>query len=190
MIIAVAVAATFIIASPVNAAAPRIYDRFRSRLLRFQSDRRLPEERPVYVPKAEVLILGMGRVGTGTYDALVGDLGDRVAGVDVDPDTVQRHVDKGRNVVRGDPTDLDFCERVINEGKLKRAMLALPNHQANLVAASELHSLKNKFDLVVTATAKHDDQVRELEENGVDAAFNLYAEAGQGYADFVRDTLD
>ena len=107
MIIAVAVAATFIIASPLNAAAPRIYDRFRSRLLRFQSSKRLPEERPIYVPKAEVLILGMGRVGTGTYDALVGELGDRVAGVDVDPDIVQRHVDNGRNVVRGDPTDLD-----------------------------------------------------------------------------------
>jgi len=190
MIIAVAVATTFVIASPVNAAAPRIYDRFRSRLLRFQSDKRLPEERPIYVPKAEVLILGMGRVGTGTYDALVGDLGDRVAGVDVDPDIVQRHVDSGRNVVRGDPTDLDFCERVINEGKLKRAMLALPNHQANLVAAGELSSLKHKFDLMVTATAKHDDQVQELEENGVDAAFNLYAEAGQGYADFVREALD
>jgi len=59
-----------------------------------------------------------------------------------------------------------------------------------LVAAGELRPLKKKFGLMVTATAKHDDQVQELEENGVDAAFNLYAEAGQGYADFVRDTLD
>ena len=66
----------------------------------------------------------------------------------------------------------------------------MPNHQANLVAATELRSLKHKFDLAVTATAKHDDQVQELEENGVDAAFNLYAEAGQGYADFVKDALE
>ena len=190
LILAVAVAATFIIAAPVNSAAPSIYDRLRARLLRFQSDKRLPEERPVYVPKAEVLILGMGRVGTGTYDAIVGELGDRVVGVDVDPNTVQRHIDKGRNVVRGDPTDLDFCERVINEGKLKRAMLALPNHRANLVAAGELRPLKEKFGLMVTATAKHDDQVQELKEHGVDAAFNLYAEAGQGYADFAREALD
>ena len=190
VIIAVSVAATFILASPVNTAAPAIYDRLRARLLRYQSDRRLPEERPVYVPKAEVIILGMGRVGTGAYDALVEDLGDRLVGVDVDPDTVQRHVEQGRNVVRGDPTDLDFCERVVNEGKLRRAMLALPNHQANLVALRELHSLKNRFDLVVTATAKHDDQVQELEEHGVDAAFNLYAEAGLGYAEFVKEALD
>lgn len=190
VIIAVSVSATFIIASPVNTAAPSIYDRLRARLLRYQSDKRLPEERPVYVPTAEVIILGMGRVGTGAYDALVEELGDRLVGVDVDPDTVQRHVEQGRNVVRGDPTDLDFCERVINEGKLRRAMLALPNHRANLVALHELHSLKNKFDLVVTATAKHDDQIKELEEHGADAAFNLYAEAGQGYAEFVKEALD
>jgi glutathione-regulated potassium-efflux system ancillary protein KefC len=190
VIIAVAVAVTFIIASPVNTAAPAIYARLRARIVRYQSDTRLPEERPVYVPNAEVIILGMGRVGTGAYDALAEELGDRLVGVDVDPDTVRRHVDQGRNVVRGDPTDLDFCERVINEGKLRRAMLALPNHQANLVALHELHSLKNKFDLVVTATAKHDDQVKELEEHGVDAAFNLYAEAGLGYAEFVKEALD
>ena len=190
VILAVAVAGTFIIASPLNSNAPAVYDRMRSKLMRFQSDKRLPEERPVYVPNAEVLILGMGRVGTGAYDAMVGELGDRLVGVDVDPDTVQRHVEEGRNVVRGDPTDLDFCERVINEGKLKRAMLALPSHQANLAAAGELYPLKEKFGIVVAATAKHDDQVQELREHGVDAAFNLYAEAGQGYADFVHASLD
>jgi len=134
--------------------------------------------------------LGMGRVGTGAYDAMVSELGDRLVGVDVDSDTVRRHVEEGRNVVRGDPTDLDFCERVINEGKLRRAMLALPSHQANLAAAGELYPLKEKFGIVVAATAKHDDQVQELREHGVDAAFNLYAEAGQGYADFVHASLD
>jgi len=190
LIIAVAVAATFIVASPMNAAAHGVYDRLRSRLIRFQTDTRVPEEQPVYVPNAEVLIFGMGRVGTGTYDAIQGEYGDRLIGVDFDPDTVAQHVENGRNVVRGDPTDLDFCERIINEGKLTRAMLALPNHRANLLAARELSSLKEKFGIVVTAMAKHDDEVRELEENGVDAAFNLYAEAGQGYADFVREALD
>ena len=190
LIIAVAVATTFIVASPVNAAAHGIYDRLRSRLIRFQTDTRIPEEQPVYVPTAEALIFGMGRVGTGAYDAIVGEFGDRLVGVDFDPDTVAQHVKEGRNVVRGDPTDLAFCERVINEGSLNRAMLALPNHQANLLAARELSSLKEKFGIVITATAKHDDEVQELEENGVDAAFNLYAEAGQGYADFVKATLD
>jgi hypothetical protein len=190
MIIAVAVAATFITAAPLNAAAFSIYDRLRAVLTRFETDKRVPEEQPVHARDAQVLILGMGRVGTGAYDAIRGKLGKRLLGVDVDPLTVQRHVEDGRNVIRGDPTDLDFCERVVHEGDLKLAMLALPNHQANLVAAAELYPLKEKFGLVVTATAKHDDQIEELLERGVDAAFNLYAEAGQGYADFVGDNLD
>ncbi|MBW1761299.1 MAG: cation:proton antiporter [Deltaproteobacteria bacterium] len=190
LIIAVAVAVTFVLASPLNAAAHRIYDHLRPWLIRFQTDKRVPDEQPVYVPAAEVLIFGMGRVGTGAYDAIASKLGGRVVGVDIDPDTVRRHVENGRDVVRGDPTDLDFCERVVHEGNLKRAMLALPNHRASLVAAAEIYPLKEKFGVIVTATAKHDDEVRELEENGVDAAFNLYAEAGQGYADFVSDKLD
>ena len=190
LIIAVAVAATFIVASPLNAAAHGIYDRLRPRLLRFQTVERVPEEQPVYVLDAEVLIFGMGRVGTGAYDAIRGELGDRLVGVDINSETVRRHVEDGRNVVRGDPADLDFCERVINRGDLRLAMLALPNHRANLIAAAELYPLKEKFGIVVTATAKHDDEVQELKENGVDAAFNLYAEAGQGYADFVKEALD
>jgi predicted Kef-type K+ transport protein len=190
LIIAVAVAVTFIVASPVNAAAYGIYDRLRSILTRFERDDRVPEEEPVRVRDAQVLILGMGRVGTGAYDAIRGRLGDRLLGVDIDPRAVQQHIDDGRNVIRGDPTDLDFCERVVHEGNLKLAMLALPSHQANLTAATELFPLKEKFGIVVTATAKYDDQVEELMEQGVDAAFNLYAEAGQGYADFVGANLD
>ena len=190
LIIAVAVAMTFVAASPLNSAAHRIYGHLRPWLTKFETGKRVPDEQPVYVPNAEVLIFGMGRVGTGAYDAIADALGGRLVGVDIDPDTVKRHVEAGRNVVRGDPTDLDFCERVVNEGNLKRAMLALPNHRTNLVAAGELYALKEKFGVLLTATAKHDDEVRELQQNGVDAAFNLYAEAGQGYADFVRDSLD
>ena len=38
---------------------------------------------------------------------------------------------------------------------------------------------------VVVATAKFDDEVRELRERGIDTAFNLYTEAGTGFAHHV-----
>ena len=189
LIIAVAVAGTFIVASPMNAAAHVIYDRFRTGLTRFERARRLPDEEPVHLGSAEVIIFGMGRLGTGTYDAMRDEFGERLLGVDVDSRIVQQHVKRGRNVIRGDPTDLDFWERMVHEGKVKVAMLALPSHRANLVAAAEIFQLKQEADVVVTATAKYDDHVAELLVSGVDAAFNLYAEAGQGYADLVRDVL-
>lgn len=190
VIIAVAVAVTFIAASPLNAVANRVYDRLRPILLRFQSDKRIPEEQPVLLRDAAAVIFGMGRVGTGAYDALRLEFGDQLLGVDIDPVVVQQHLGEGRNVSRGDPTDLDFCERVVHEGHLKLAMLALPNHPANMSAAAELRTLKEESGMVVTAIVKYDDQAQELQEHGVDAAFNLYAQAGRGYADFVRDALD
>jgi glutathione-regulated potassium-efflux system ancillary protein KefC len=189
LIIAVAVAGTFITASPVNAQAHIIYDYLRNRLAPFESDKRLPEEEPVDTGSAEIAIFGMGRLGTGAYDAMHGEFGDRLLGVDCDLCIVQQHNQDGRHVIRGDPTDLDFWDQVIEQGNIRIAMLALPNHRANLAAATEIRSLKQGADIVVTATAKFEDQIQELSQAGVDKAFDLYSEAGQGYADIVQEFL-
>jgi len=194
LIIALSVATTFIAASPVNGAAYRIYDRLRAGLKRFQTPQRIPEEEPLHTGAAELVIFGMGRVGTGAYEAMRSEFGSRVLGVDVDPDTVEKHRQAGRRVIRGDPTDPDFWERLVPEGEPVRiAMLALPNHRANLMAADEIRARTESDPALprplLAASAKYDDHVRQLHEKGVDAAFNLYAEAGQGYADFVRSAM-
>ena len=141
VIIAVSVAATFIIASPINAVANELYDRSRVFLRRFETAKRLPEELPVSVSGAEVLIIGMGGLGTAAYDTIAEDLGGRICGLDNDRQTVARHVELGRNVVAGDPTDLDFWDRISREHSVKVAMLALPNHEANLAAAEEIRNI-------------------------------------------------
>ena len=189
LIIAVAVALTFTLAAPLNAFAHRIYDWARGFLLRFETSTRLPEERPVPLGDAELLIFGMGRVGTGAYEALRGELEMRVLGVDNDTAVVNEQLAAGRDVVKGDPTDIDFWERVAQEAHVRVVMLALPNHQANLDAAFEVRQSQVAPEVWLAAIAHHDDDARELEEHGVDAAFNFYSQAGQGYADLVRSTL-
>ena len=138
---------------------------------------------------AELLIFGMGRVGTGAYDALRGELEMRVLGVDNDTAVVKEQLAAGRDIVKGDPTDIDFWERVAQEAHVRVVMLALPNHQANLDAAFEVRQSQVAPEVWLAAIAHHDDDARELEEHGVDAAFNFYSQAGQGYADLVRSTL-
>ncbi len=188
-ILAVSVGLTFLASAPVNAVAHRVYDRFRGFLLRFQTQERIPSEAPVHAGDVEVVIFGMGRVGTGAYDALREELGEGLIGVDNDGPTVERQIEAGRNVIKGDPTDLDFWERLVLEAKVKLVMLALPNQACNLTAISEIRARKDRRDMVVTAIAQHDDDALELRERGADAAFNLYARAGQGYADLVRESL-
>jgi hypothetical protein len=47
-----------------------------------------------------------------------------------------------------------------------------------------------KFAGSIAATAKFDDEVEELKAAGVQAVFNLYAEAGYGFAEHVCEALD
>ena len=44
---------------------------------------------------------------------------------------------------------------------------------------------RHEFEGVVAVTGKFDDEVRELRGLGLDTAFNLYSEAGAGFADHV-----
>jgi hypothetical protein len=44
---------------------------------------------------------------------------------------------------------------------------------------------RHEFEGVVAATGKFDDEVKELRCVGLDTAFNLYSEAGSGFADHV-----
>jgi hypothetical protein len=190
VIIAVSVATTFIVAAPLNAKANDFYDRYRDFLKRFQTGTRLPEEQPVDTGEAEVVIVGMGGVGTAAYDSLLKDFEGRVVGIDNDSRTVKRQVDLGRHVLHGDPTDLDFWDRVARGNAVRLVMLALPDHGANLSAASEIRKFGHtKPEVIMTAITRYHDDREELMRNGINAAFDLHTEAGQGYADFVRDLL-
>jgi Trk K+ transport system NAD-binding subunit len=111
-----------------------------------------------------------------------------VVGVDIDKDRVEAQRTAGKNVVRGSVTDPDFWERFhIDYNKLELVMLAMPNQLENLFAARQLRNLGYRGRLA--AVAKYPDEVAALREAGVDSAFNLYAEAGAGFAEDVAAIL-
>jgi hypothetical protein len=72
---------------------------------------------PPLVGYTEIAIFGMGRVGTGAYDFLREHYGDVIIGCDSDPLTVKLRQEAGRNVILGDPTDIDFWERTAPESE-------------------------------------------------------------------------
>lgn len=182
VVTAMSVATTFVLASPVNSAAPALSRRLRAWLRRFETSERIDEERPIDVGDADILICGMGMVGIGAYDALRERYGHRAVGVDFDARTVATQVERGRDVVMGDATDVDFWERV-DVSNLSLIMLCIPNHTENLVAIERLTSLG--FEGILAGTALYDDELEELRAAGVDAAFNFFSEAGKGFADHV-----
>jgi threonine dehydrogenase-like Zn-dependent dehydrogenase len=182
--VAIALSLSFILAAPLNVASYRIYARSRSWLSRFEAQRRIAEEEVIEPGDTTVIVFGMGRVGTGTYDAMRQRLGDRVLGVDFDPETVDEQQAHGRRVIRGSATDPDFWERIqLDFERVDLVLLAMPNAQENLFAARQLQDLG--YTGRVAAIAKFPDEIDALMRAGVHAAFNLYAEAGAGFAEHV-----
>lgn len=182
IIVAMALTFSFLLAAPLNSKANLIYDRLARLLHRFETKTRHRDDFQIPLGSADTLIFGMGPFGTMAYDTTRERQGDKVLAVDYNKDTVQDHIRAGRRVILGDATDYDFW-RKIDLDKIKIIMLAMSNHQANLLSIKEIKSAG--FAGPVTAAARFEDQRRELEEAGATAAYNIFAEAGAGYADHV-----
>ena len=182
-VVAVALAVTFVLGSPLNALAHGIYARFHERLIPWESAIRHPDDQPIDPGDARIAVLGMGRIGAATYDTLRERFGDIVLGLDSDLDKVAAHHEAGRNVILGDATDSDFWERV-QPGKVRLVMLTLPGLSANLDMMQRLTD--SSYDGLTAAVARYADEVEILNKAGVDLAVDSFTEAGAGFADHVR----
>ncbi len=185
IVIAIALSATFILASPLNAAADNISARFAQRLKAYETEKRHPDDQAIDPGNAEIAIFGMGRVGSGAYDVMHDKFGDIVIGIDKDPLVVAEHHEAGRNVILGDPADRDFWVRASEsrDDQVKLVLLTMPNHTANMAAAKPIVEMFE--DIFIAATAQFEDEITELKEVGVQAVHNFYAGAGAGLAENV-----
>ncbi len=183
-VISIALSLSFVVAAFLSGRDDRIYRSGRTFWLGFQRRERLPDDQVLDTQNATIAVFGMGRVGTGAYDRMVALHGDTVVGVDFDVERVRRHRQEGRNVMRGAPSDADFWEQVDNYHSIELVLLALPNLAANLDALEQMRAVD--FPARVAATARYPDEDKPLREAGSDAVFNIYAEAGTGFADHVE----
>jgi len=143
----------------------------------------LPDDRLLDIEGATIAIIGMGGIGTGTYDKMRKLYGETVVGVDIDPVTVKNQRATGRNVLLGDPSDADFWDRIQATHTLELVMLALPKLTTNIAVLGQLKA--TSFTGRIAATAKFQDEVEELKLAGAETVFNVYTEAGAGFAAHV-----
>ncbi len=92
-----------------------------------------------------------------------------------------------RNVRLADATDSDFWERVCPRDALDMVVLAMPSHKGNLHAIETLK--RHDFSGVVIVSAQQDYEMQELRATGVDAAFNLYAHAGNSFGNHIYNVF-
>ncbi|WP_426415908.1 cation:proton antiporter [Aestuariirhabdus sp. LZHN29] len=183
VVMALALAISFLVSSPLNIHAAALYKRLGARLKQFQSARRHPGDRPLELGNPEILVFGMGRIGAGCYDELRTRFGDVVVGIEHDAVKIAAHKTEGRRVALGDASDSDFWDKLVAGDHLRLVMLAMPHHRSNLYTAQQLRAIDFKGH--VAAVIRFNDERDELLAEGVSSVFNMYDEAGAGFAERV-----
>lgn len=180
VIVAQAVSISFVVTSLFYRKSHQQYARLKDRLKRFQSSSVLKEDQHPCMSKAEVLVIGMGRVGKGAFSALTSSLGDTVWGMDADERRVKQLLEISPNTIMGDGENIDFWES-IDFSNIKLVLLALPSIDDSSNITAQLRNAE--YTGKIAAIARYEDEVAPLLSSGVDKVFNFFTDAGLGFAE-------
>ncbi|MEL6217248.1 MAG: cation:proton antiporter family protein [Pseudomonadota bacterium] len=187
--LALALAVSFLLLTPINAVGHALYARNHKWLRRFETRRAdLADQRPM-LDGAEIVVFGMGRLGSAVYRGLDPKLKAGVLlGIETDWAKVERLQQSGLTVLHGDATDSDFWRRAVRpDTTLRAVLLAMPDHDANMLALEQIRLAK--FNGFVAALARYPEDVTALTEAGANVAFDVYGEAGAGFAGDIAERI-
>ncbi|MDJ0917529.1 MAG: cation:proton antiporter [Woeseiaceae bacterium] len=180
--LALAIAISFVLSSAANIKPHDYYARWRYKLRHFRSpvlERKRPD-----VDGIRAIVLGMGNIGTGTYDVLRERYGDSVVGVDENKAKLAAHIEKGRRVIDADASDPDFWS-IVRLHDVDHVMLALTNHSENMLVGKMLR--RRHYKGRITAIIRFEDEGEELRRYNIESV-NLFREAGRGFAEHLEST--
>jgi D-arabinose 1-dehydrogenase-like Zn-dependent alcohol dehydrogenase len=184
--LAIAVSISFVMSTLLNGRSHTVYSRFRDGLKRFETTADTEDDPQRPARDVDVLIIGMGRVGSGAYDTVESQYNLRVCGVDTDKTKMAQHEAAGRKVIYGDAEDADFWEGV-QTTRYKLVMFTMPSLSEMIDAVQQLRL--SGYQGKVAAVAKHEDERAAMKAAGADVVFNYYAEAGAGFAEHTLSNL-
>jgi predicted Kef-type K+ transport protein len=179
IVFALALSLSFVVSSVTNTKSETLYQQFKFLAKRFDFESKALKDQRKPLLEADILVVGMGRVGAGAYDALTTTFSHQILGLDHNSTRVKEHQDMGRHVVVADASDTDLWTHLRQSKRLQMIILAMPNHHNNIAAAEQLRALQ--FTCLLVAVAKFPEEVEELATLGV-TSFNMYSEAGLGLA--------
>lgn len=182
--LALTVALSFVVSAPLNRLAHPLYEKLASRLIPFERNIRHPDEQPVSLGDAEVLIMGMGRTGTAAYDYLQHKT--HLAALDSDPARVRLHQQKGNNVFFADAEDQIFWQG-LDISKLQAVLLCMSDVEAKIIAARKLRDAG--FSGLIVSHSMHNDEAKAIIAAGADHTYLTMSEAGLGLAERVRQHI-
>lgn len=179
--IALALSFSFILGSPVNVRAHKLFNKYNAQITRFNKNCEFPDSELTKLGQAHFLICGMGRIGHVVYHYLHGKFGDHVIGMDYDMEIVDKFRSSNKNVIWGDATDGSFWKSAQMDN-IKMVFIAMTDHTSNLNAAKEISRISNG-NFLIGSTSKFRDEFLELKDAGVNFVYNYYDRLGADFAD-------
>ena len=179
--LALTVAISFVISAPLNRMAHPLYDKLCNRLLKFERNIHHPDEQPVSLGDADVLIMGMGRTGTAAYNYLASSR--NIIAMDSDPAKVAEHQKQGINIFYADAEDQVFWQG-LDFGQVEAVILSMNDVEAKMIAAKKLRA--SGFKGFIVSHSMHNDEARDIIEAGADQTYLTMSEAGVGIAEHVK----
>ena len=183
---ALAVVVSFVLSAPLARSVHGLYDRLERRLGQFERADRHPDDTPLTIGNAQVLVMGMGRVGTGAYLYLC-EKGVNVVGLDADPTKIGPHCAKGREVLFADADDPALWRGLRLDG-VEMIILAMPDQGAQSQAAMQLR--KMGFTGRIVSGARNQYAIEPARQAGADMVYDVADAAGVGLGERALECLE
>ena len=181
--LALAVALSFVISAPLNRFAHPLYERWCGQLRRLERDIRHPDQQPVSLGDAQILVFGMGRTGTAAYDHLA-SRGGKLIALDSDPGKVEQHRQEGRNIAFADAEDQLFWQELELHG-IKAVVLSMSDMESKVIAAEKLRA-RGFAGLIVSHTL-YPDEAEIINAAGANKTYLTMSQAGVGLAEHLLE---
>jgi hypothetical protein len=183
--LAISVALSFVISAQLNRFAHPLYERLARRLIPLERDIRHPDEQPISLGNAQILIIGMGRTGRAAYDHLK-DKGFQLSSLDSDPGMIELSTKAGRRVQFADAEDQMFWQS-LEMPAVEAVILAMNDQEAKIIST---HKLRERgFAGLIVAHAMYEDIAQRIQDAGADRTYLTMSEAGTGLAEHVARSL-
>lgn len=185
--LAITVALSFVVSAPLNRIAHPLYERLAKRLIPLERDIRHPDEQPVSLGDAQVLVMGMGRTGRSAYDHLA-HKGFTVVGMDSDLEMINKSCAEGRHAMFADGEDQVFWQH-LKMPQVEAVILALNDPEAKIISTRKLR--ERGFRGLIVSHAMYEDIAARIQAAGADRTYLTMSETGAGLAEHVvRDLKD
>lgn len=180
VVLALAVSFSFVLTGLFYKTSHNQYTKFKDKLKFFERPHRLPEDRYVQPLGAEIIVIGLGRVGKGAYSSLNNMVGKKVWGMDADAIRISNLKKIGYQAMVGDGEDVDFWAHM-DLSQIQLILMALPSIEdiCNITEQLQHAGYSGK----IASIARYEDEIQPLLDAGSDKVFNFFTEAGIGFAE-------